>query len=274
MLSNIHSLRVKFAHTFKKSSVGVAVFLRGTAASQKIRWFLGGSEEKQFYKVHILATNSRNYVLLAETCVYSFLRMQQGSTFVIHVDPGLQRYARFRFRALIKREIVEIRLIDSGSHSWQATKLELILGMCGTQELFMDADLRWNSRLPSLYGLTSYLEEFEFGAALLPKELEVFLPDSQGIRMMNLSFFTFSGVCIGFDLHEETKELQTRINELISYHSENVELIKAARMSEQIALSYILGKYSYKVNFLKVTDSRNDGSFVESCYFGATGLTF
>jgi hypothetical protein len=262
------------AHTFKKSSVGVAVFLQGTAASQKMRWFLGGSEEKQFYKVHILATNSRNYVLLAETCVYSFLRMQQGSTFVIHVDPGLQRYARFRFRALIKREIVDIRLIDSDSHSWQATKLELILGMCGTQELFMDADLRWNSRLPSPYGLTSYLEEFEFGAALLPKELEVFLPDSQRIRMMNLSFFTFSGVCIGFDLHEETKELQTRINELISYHSENVELIKAARMSEQIALSYILGKYSYKVNFLKVTDSRNDGSFVESCYFGATGLTF
>ena len=92
MLSNIHSLRVKFAHTFKKSSVGVAVFLRGTAASQKIRWILGGSEETLSYTVHILATNSRNYALLAETCVYSFLRMHKGSNFVIHVDPGLQEY--------------------------------------------------------------------------------------------------------------------------------------------------------------------------------------
>lgn len=274
MLSNIHSLRVKFAHTFKKSSVGVAVFLRRTAASQKIRWILGGSEEAQSYTVHILATNSRNYALLAETCVYSFLRMHKGSNFVIHVDPSLQEYARFRFRSLIKREIVEIQLIDSVRSSWQATKLELILDMCGTQELFMDADLRWNGRLPRPYGLTAYLEEFELGTALLPKELNVLLPDSRGIRMMNLSFFTFSGGCIGFDAHEETKELQTRINELISYHSENFEVKNAARMSEQIALSYILGKYNCKVNFLKVTDNRNDGNFVESCYFGATGLTF
>jgi hypothetical protein len=138
----------------------------------------------------------------------------------------------------------------------------------------MDADLRWNSRLPRPYGLTAYLEEFELGTALLPKELNVLLPDSRGIRMVNLSFFTFSGICIGFDAHKETKELQTRINELISCHSENFEVKNAARMSEQIALSYILGKYTYKVNFLKVTDNRNDGSFVESCYFGATGLTF
>ena len=271
MISNIHSGWVNMRHALKSSSWGVALYLRGFASSQKIQLRFAGNDNPQQFRIHLLATNSKSYVLLAQTCIYSFLRFHSNATFLIYVDQELIQFAKSRFKSQIQNGIVEIILSDYEKVSWQSTKLNLILNMCGTNDIFMDADLRWNGAIPEIKGITSYVKEFELDSEVLPIEIRNLLTDSQGVSMVNTSFFTFGGICIGQQLHEEIRFLELEIGRLVDLKS---EIASTARMSEQLALSFILGKYGYASNFLKLIDKRNDGDFVESCYFGATGLTF
>ena len=226
------------------------------------------------HTVHILIVGSKDYVLLAETCIWSFLRYHPSTQFRLHVGEDLIPYVKRRLKSLVSINVAEIIQVESALKDWQALKLQIILNMSGSTDLFMDADLRWNDKLPVLSKVTAYLIEFEMIEPFLPSQIcELFQRRYPG-KMVNLSFFTFSGISISEKAQNKIIALQKQIS-LLSFHEElSVQEREKCRMSEQIALSVGLNLQSLKINSLKLFDSRNDGQFVESCYFGATGLTF
>jgi hypothetical protein len=146
--------------------------------------------------------------------------------------------------------------------------------MNGSTDFFMDADLRWNDKLRVLSKITAYLEEFEMVEPFLPSQICALLHERHPGKMVNLSFFTFSGISISEKARNEIIALQKQISLLSLHENLSIQEREKCRMSEQIALSVGLNLYSHEINSLKFSDSRNDGQFVESCYFGATGLTF
>ena len=146
--------------------------------------------------------------------------------------------------------------------------------MNGSTDYFMDADLRWNDKMPPLENATAYLQEFEMVEPFLPPQICSLFNGIYPGKMLNLSFFTFAGITIPLEMCHEIANLQKQISILSTDENLTSDTKEKCRMSEQIALSFGLNSNSYQVGALKLTDSRNDGQFVESCYFGATGLTF
>jgi hypothetical protein len=250
------------------------LFLRKTSFESK--WNIQGISEVSSpeHTVHILIVGSRDYVLLAETCIWSFLRHHPSTQFRLHVDRDLVPYVKRRLKSLISINITQIIQVESSRKDWQALKLQIILSMNGSTDFFMDADLRWNDKLRVLSKITAYLEEFEMVEPFLPSQICALLHERHPGKMVNLSFFTFSGISISEKARNEIIALQKQISLLSLHENLSIQEREKCRMSEQIALSVGLNLYSHEINSLKFSDSRNDGQFVESCYFGATGLTF
>jgi hypothetical protein len=276
MNSEMYKRVIDFKHAMKSSPLGVAFYLRKAAAEQKFKYHLRNSkqETEYFYTIKMLAINSKNYVLLAETCIFSFLRFHPRSFFELHVDPELEIYAKQKFRSLIRSNNIEIKVLRERREFWQTTKLEIILGMNGTSSIFMDADLRWNGILPKISGITAYVEEYEISSSMLHSKVKELMPDSNFIRMANCSFFGFDTVNVDGDLLNQIRELELQINSLQKMFPESQQLLAQSRLSEQLSLSYILRKNDKTISYLKIKGERNDGDFVESCYFGVSGLTF
>jgi hypothetical protein len=161
--------------------------------------------------------------------------------------------------------------------SWQDLKLELVLSLSGTTDVYMDADLRWNSRLPSLSrikGIVFFVEEFEFGT--VADYTQIFRALNRGEylnkSMKNTSFLCFNGRLL---TERELIEVKTfaegfrqKVKENASELNEPEQLL---RLSEQVTLSVV---FDSSINYLKLEDRRFDGSFVESSYLGSTGAQF
>lgn len=267
-------MRLKIRHLFKSSKILRGFILRNTASKSKRGILVSSKVENPDHTVHLLIVGSRNYVLLAETCLWSFLKHHPSTRFHLHVDENLVPYLRRRFEELISKGLIKIIPVEKSVKDWQALKLHILLGMNGSTDYFMDADLRWNNKMPDLRNVTAYLEEFEMIEPYLPSPICTLLNNEHPGKMMNLSFFTFAGTHISEEVCYEIASLQKQISMLSRNENLSPEIREKCRMSEQIALSFGLNSNSYRIRPLKNTDSRNDGQFVESCYFGATGLTF
>jgi len=225
-------------------------------------------------RVHTLAVNSIFYVLLVQICIYSFLKHNQCFVFVIHTDSRLARNLRRSFKFLIELNRVEVVEDVDHDFSWQRSKLGIILAMNGTKDIFMDADLRWNGPLPETKGITFYLREFSLGGSSLYTRAFPSYGITPDHHMYNLSFFTFGENVLSVSEIDEVFSLQHEIEQLVSESLAPADVLAIRRMSEQLALSIAVRRFSKSVNTIKSVDKRNDGGFVESCYFGATGLTF
>lgn len=221
-----------------------------------------------------MVTKSISYVFLSEICVNSFFQHHNGSTFVIHTDRLLARFLRFRFSRLIKEERVEIVDCVKEKERWQLSKLRLILAMNGTSDIFMDADLRWNGTLAMNDSIQFYLREFQLVDTPIYKLVLGEVENFQNIFMYNLSFFSFSNWILTDKQFDEILALENKICALNSSEISALEILGIRRMSEQLALSIALCGYDIPLGAIKSSDTRNDGTFVESCYFGATGLAF
>lgn len=273
-IPQFEKVHLRIRHVFKSSKILRGFFLRNTASKSKTGIFVSSKVENPDQVVHLLIVGSRHYVLLAETCLWSFLNHHPSTRFHLHVDENLIPYLRRRFEELISKGLIEITLIENSVEDWQALKLQIILGMNGSTDYFMDADLRWNNKMPDLRDVTAYLEEFDMTEPYLPTPICALFNNKHSGKMMNLSFFTFAGIRISEEICHEIATLQKQISILSWNENLSPQIREKCRMSEQIALSFGLNSNSYRISSLKSTDSRNDGQFVESCYFGATGLTF
>lgn len=277
-MNNIHGLWQQAKHACKKQKSVSLMLLYFQARRSERSFYLDESEfllqSLSAKRVHMLVVNSIHYVFLAQICINSFLRHNPQFNFVIHADSRLAQTLRRRFKFLIKFNRVEVIEDLDQELTWQRSKLGVILAMNGTEDVFMDADLRWNGLLTETMGITFYLREFSLGGSGLYTRAFPKYGLTPDHHMYNLSFFTFGGNALSVSEIDEVFSLQQEIEQLDSESLTPADILAIRRMSEQLALSIAVCRFSKSVNTLKSVDQRNDGDFVESCYFGATGLIF
>lgn len=246
---------------------------------RRIRWLTSTSRTANCspFKIHLLVVKQPIYAKLARTCVESFLYFHPNTQVIIHCDQvtlnSLKR--AFRILKLLRRRVISLQLLPNND-VWQMNKLKIILDISGTQEIFMDCDLRWNGLMSNekdgvlcYFVKEKYLTLYEGMAEALTSNLQDYLRTS----MKNTSYFTWSGANLDHQHKLAVIEMYNQIMNLqILKNSPEFESIK--RISEQIVLSIMPEQYSLPFKFLKNSDRQFDGTICESSYYGASGGRF
>ena len=226
------------------------------------------------YTANILIVKNPIYCQLARICIVSFLYFHPKSHVVVHVDQSTLSNSQVVFKQLIKRGKVQITPVEDEALTWQQQKIRVIFSMKESNHFFMDADLRWNGRIPALEGITFFVEEFvlsnrsPYANLVKHTDLREFLSAS----MKNTSFVYWGGYLVS------SKDIETVcLLEKVTLDIANSEWLPVddrsgvIRISEQIALSLFAHKLDKKIYYLKERDGIRDGTFLESSYFGITG---
>jgi len=253
---------------------------RRRISKELLRWKRSTSPGASFRDIgaHVMLTRDNRYINLAEICVHSFFHYHPKANFTIHCDGFTLNRVTSKFHKEIEQGKIKLRMLkNENEKDWQEQKLDLILAMNGTSDIFLDADLRWNGALNEESGKALFLvKEFELRDKSPFREIlskfDTFPPYS---AMKNVSVFSFGSYQLS------TAELNSIRNVMDDYR-EIVDssivgsLDKAAigRVIEQFALSVCSELWSTQISYAKVSDAPMDGGKVESCYFGATGGTF
>jgi hypothetical protein len=273
LLSPIFWLKM-LRHTAQKLSK----FYMRKYHSMKYLYFRGKNQNGLKHSVHLLVVKNRKYAHLAKICAESFIYNNTKSKVTIHCDEKTYEETKRQLKVLIAQGKADVILDQvSPSKSWQVQKLSLILNFCGTEEIFMDADLKWNGKLDYLTHPTFFFEEFsledsQFFSTVLRNLFPEF--DSFG-TMKNTSFFTWHNFAITEFQKNEIIKFNENVTEYAKKHRNiNEHFVELERISEQLVLSFLSENWKVKLNFLKDADDIFDGRFVESSYFGATGGEF
>lgn len=243
----------------------------------RFKWNYGRSSSVGISKrVHFLVVKDVKYIPAVRVAIESFLYWNSNSTAVVHCDGLTLKALNSSLRRLIQRGKVEVVCHILNDKPWQVSKIDLILSLNGTDEVYMDSDLRWNGPCPKLMGPLFYVYEFELAnhPDFIDLSRDLLSKTWPAAQMYNTSFVYFHN----FSLHEQ------QINQIYQLYSNINEWSKAAnigearkhsfvRLSEQIAISVVIC-CTLEIGSLKSADSRADGQFVESSYLGATGLGF
>ena len=226
-------------------------------------------------RIHILIVKKIEYVKIAKICIYSFLYYHPNSIFILHCDTSTFRITSKLF--LKKSKFVQVVCDIDDKVSWQESKCNLLISLSNSNDIYMDADLRWNGTIPNLKGVTFFVEEFSMTEKSPYRQLirELTSLEFNLGSMKNTSFFYLGG-------YEISEECRLKILETIKNFKDylvNADLgildyPIVLRLSEQIVISLISESWNKKISFLKQEDAHRDGKFVESSYYGATGSAF
>lgn len=246
---------------------------------ERIIWLTKFSEGANLnaIKVNMLVVNKNIYSKLAHLCVLSFLFYHPNSKILIHYDKTTHTSLRLRFLVVSalkpgRVQLVKLRTLDE----WQIQKLEIILKMVGTDEYFMDCDLRWNGHLPEgkSPGITYFVQEEHFfkysGLDRVLLNIPIRLSSS---IMRNTSVFSWGGTILSELQIQEFRSYVNRIQDNFKNLSFESSL-SLNRIYEQISLSLLPELYAKPFRYLKDTDGQFDGSICESSYYGASGGRF
>jgi hypothetical protein len=230
------------------------------------------------FTAHILIVEKIVYVALAKVCAESFLFFHPNAKIIFHVDTLTEPLLKKKLRHLVKHKNVNVQVLSkSPKLTWQNRKLSIIFKINGTSDIFLDADLKFNGPLPNVSGVTFFVKEFKMSDDFrYARLLSLFnTADYENASMYNTSFFTFgSHLQKNLEL-SEFFSLQQKVIDLVrSLEIDPVEIGNMERISEQIALSLIVGKWNTPIHSLKEVDGHKDKSFLESSYYGATESTF
>lgn len=243
----------------------------------RFKWKYGRSSSVGISKrVHFLVVKDDKYVPAVRVAIESFLYWNSNSTAVIHCDGLTFKALNSSLRRLIKRGKVKVVRHIPNDKPWQVSKIDLIVSLNGTDEVYMDSDLRWNGPCPKLIGPLLYVYEFELAnhPDFVDLSRDLLSKTWPAAQMHNTSFVYFDN----FSLHEQEINQIYQLFSNINEWSKTTKIEEARRnsferLSEQIAISVVICS-ALKIGSLKFTDSRVDGQFVESSYLGATGLGF
>lgn len=247
---------------------------------RRIGWLIRNSSNatSSNFKIHLLVVSNPTYAKLAQTCVESFLFFHPNSQVVIHHDDRTKTHLLRHLKALqfFRKGRVIYEKVSEGS-AWQLNKLNLILELNGTRDIFMDCDLRWNGPILDSFEnqqLMYFVEERALSTYIgtnqvLTRNIKKF----SEVSMKNTSFFSWSGRSI------EQSKVSLIVDSWIEFHSNsgNFELDRresVSRLSEQVVLSVMPAMFDLPYRFLKESDQQFDGSICESSYFGASGGRF
>ncbi len=241
--------------------------------------FSSDSINSHQYVVHLLVVKNVVYAKIAKTAVLSFLYFHPYSKIIIHCDEITQAQLEKTFLRYLSEKSIEIVLDCKSELTWQENKIKVIFSMNGSEDIFMDADLRWNGPITKqLSGLTFFVQEFYFEDRSPFRQIGQIIENTlqfRNLQMYNTSFFSFGGVRV--PKIELDSVVNFAKNSFEFYKSANIgkdDMIIVERLTEQIALSVWCSKWSKQIICLKDSDKIFDQSFVESSYFGATGNLF
>lgn len=245
--------------------------------SLKIKWNYKNSHASGIHTTaHILCVKNDAYAGVAIVAAESFLYWNPDSNVVVHCDTYTFSQVSRMFRRLIRARKVRVVCDISSTITWQEAKIEIVCSLGGTSDIYMDADLRWNGPCPRLNEPVFYVREFEISSRIEFNDIytEVLKNQWPSALMSNTSFVFFNRLEIS---HENIADIRVIFTKLFNWLGEEdparPETSQIRRLSEQIALSVVLND-ALKMGHLKQTDERADGQFVETSYFGATGLGF
>lgn len=229
-------------------------------------------------KAHVMLTRNNRYVDLAEICIHSFFHHHPKAIFTLHCDNSTLTYVNSKFHKEIAEGIIRVQLLNiEDEKDWQEQKLDLILAMNGTSDIFLDADLRWNGALSEENGKALFLvKEFELKDKSPFREvLANFNNLPPNSSMKNVSVFSFGGYQLSNTEFTSVRNTMDRYREIVDSPTVgSLDKVAVGRVIEQFALSVCSELWSVAIVYVKEIDAPMDGGKVESCYFGATGGTF
>jgi len=229
---------------------------------------------------HLLVVLNPVYAKLARVCVASFLSHNPNFRLIVHCDkltfPEMTRQLSTRSNFYDGRVIVLVDC-DAGDLTWQKTKLNLLLGLSGTSDFFMDADLRWNGKLDTTNEVSFFVKEFSMHEKSPYRQItrHPAFAEAGESAMHNTSYFSFGTKVLTSDQRMEIENVFDKFPQILEESDIGIyDKQILARLSEQITLSVIIPKFFSNIEDLKISDGHRDGGFVESSYFGATGSQF
>jgi len=242
-----------------------------------VKWSIPRMKIGTEYTAHVLAVKSPNYARIGKIAVASFLYHNPKSKVVIHCDKSTKEKASFEFRHFLKRSRVQIVDVESENDTWQVQKINLLVAIARLESNFyMDCDVRWNANLTLPDQCTIYVTEFKLREKSPYRELLPYLDfTNPNIEMLNTTFvYLYPG-----------KFMDLELECIVGFHDELVRICNSGlvarldvpqilRLSEQLGFSIFLAESGREFVALKSTDGHMDGSFLESSYYGATGVEF
>jgi hypothetical protein len=246
--------------------------------SKKYLYLKKGTRNNVEHSAHLLVVKNRKYANLAKICAESFIYNNPKSKITIHCDENTFAETKRQLKVLISRKKVDV-IFDQffQSNTWQVQKLNLILSLCGTEEIFMDADLKWNGKLDYLTHPTFFYEEFALeDSQFFSKVLNHLFPEIESFgTMKNTSFFTWHKLKLTDMQKNRVLDYNEKVTKYAQEHAcVSDQFAELERISEQLVLSFLSEYWNIGLKFLKDSDDIFDGQFVESSYFGATGGEF
>lgn len=221
--------------------------------------------------VHILIVNNDKYVKIAKVCIDSFIYYHPNAIINVHADEKTFALSRDSF----KSKNVNVHLDCSSEETWQLAKLKLAINLSGTNQILMDADLKWNGPIRNIFKPTYFVREFTFNdkAEYLDLFKALGWDNYLSYSMKNTSFLSLAAVEISSEvaakITKKINEFEVAVERSGLQDRHKSDLI---RIAEQVALSLLFDDKDCE--FLKSSDRQFDGSLVESSYFGATGTRF
>lgn len=225
----------------------------------------------------MLAVKNLDYLRIGKIAVASFLFHNPGSKVTIHCDKITKNGAENVFKYFIKKNLVNLSEVSSDIDPWQIQKIQLFKQICNLElNFYMDCDVRWNGTLDLPSISTCYVREFKLKDKSPFREListlQVVDPEAE---MLNSTFVYL------FPAHFELGEFnqifsiyEDILNKCDSGFIADLDIENIERLSEQLAFSIFMANSGRVLSALKSQDGHMDGRFLESSYFGATGVEF
>jgi hypothetical protein len=248
------------------------------ARSLKWRYFSSKGASEIEIRSHLMVVKNSEYVELARICIESFLYHHPKGTVTIHCDSvTVTDLRKFAGRKWTKNRIQVFEDFDYSTPVWQDQKLKLMLGLVGTNDFFIDADMRWNAPGKFDNQITFFVQEFKLKNRAPYREIvtKSSLSRFENSTMNNVSYFSFGGKSVSSELLKNVWKIKEEWLEVVSSdligEDDRNGLV---RLQEQVALSMASQEWSLPIHFMKQSDGHRDGAFLESSYFGATGSKF
>ncbi len=245
------------------------------------RWLKFGTSNVQSYDASFLVLQNIEYCRLAKISVLSFLYFHRNSRVKIFCDQVTSPYLKKIFRKEIKQGYVLVFDDELLGASWQEAKVVVISNLKAPYGIYIDADMRFNGQLELIQELNFFVEEFGLESLhpfSLLGDLWHRFSEHNPCLMFNTSLIYNGGNNQEF-FEKLTLKNFNRFEFDLKIEIENTNLkeeekMQIWRLREQLFLSLIAQQLETKISFVKQSDSRLDGTIVESSYYGSTGLGF
>jgi hypothetical protein len=243
-----------------------------------IKWYKPKRDhQERKYTAHMLAVKNPDYLRIGKIAVASFLFHNPGSKVTIHCDKITKNGAENVFKRFIKKGLVNLSEVPSDIDPWQIQKIQLFKQICNLElNFYMDCDVRWNGTLDLPSISTCYVREFKLKDKSPFREListlQVFEPE---VEMLNSTFvYLFPGHFDGSEFNQMFSIYEDILSKCRSGFIADLDIEQIERLSEQLAFSIFIANTGRDFSALKSKDGHMDGRFLESSYFGATGVEF